>query len=54
MAYHAQTFLGFKPDDQGRGKIYSIDHDKLLIFGTWVHLGMKNNCQQKFPNFMHK
>ena len=54
MAYHAQTFLGFKPNDQGHGHFYGIGRDNLLIFGRWVHLGMNNTKKLKFPNFIHK
>ena len=58
MSYHAQTLiLGIQATCIIKAMaiyIYGIDRDNLLIFGRWVHLGMKNNTQLKFQNFMHK
>ena len=43
MAYHAWTFLRFKPNDQGQCHIYIKVYDNVPIFGRWVHICMVNN-----------
>ena len=52
---HAETFVGFKRDDQGHA--WSYFHAWVITcayLGRWVHLArFQNNSKFKFPNFMH-
>ena len=40
--------IDFMLDGQGHCHIYGIDRENLVIFGIWVHIGMRNNSKLKF------